>query len=200
MIAVCIPSRGLIHSRTIEHINNNLQGRDYRLYMSHDLPIPDCFNKIAEEALRDEPSHIWFVEEDMGFPDKILESMMQFIPEHDAVVVDYPITDELMGGKYRPDGKLDYAGMGCMLVSADALSATLPFSSSYDYRVDGDEAYKIHPDAQVYGKQDIHFYKQLHNKGYSIAVCPITGWQYRVEQYGNQGTNNGAHAIRRLRA
>lgn len=198
MIAVCVPSRGLIHSRTVEHINNNLQGYEYKMYMSHDLPIPDCFNDTVGRALSEEPSYVWIVEEDMGFSDDTFDSMMFEIRSHDAVLLDYPVKKGIMSVNYRDDGTLDYGGVGCLLIRPEAIKDVMPFSSSFIYTVGSDEPKPANPDRKVYGKQDVHLYKTLFNKGYDTYVMPQKAWQYRVVQYGEQKTNKGYHDIEHL--
>ena len=50
MIAVILPSRGLIFSRTADEILQNLKDIPHKIYFSHRKPIPDCFNEPVEEA------------------------------------------------------------------------------------------------------------------------------------------------------
>jgi len=114
MIAVCIPSRGLMHSRTMQDILANTLGKDeLGFYFSHGFPIPDSHNIPVEEALADKPDYIFLVEDDMALPSDILERMLE--ADVDLCVADYPVNG-LPCIKYAKDGELLYAGVGCVLV------------------------------------------------------------------------------------
>ncbi len=71
MIAICVPSRGLIFSRCTQSIIEGMQelnkvGLATIYCYTHDLPIPDCHNACVEKALSNKAvDKIFFVEEDM---------------------------------------------------------------------------------------------------------------------------------------
>lgn len=76
MIAICVPSRGLIFSRTVQSVINGMAelskiGVGSAYFTSHDLPIPDAHNYCVETALQNPAiKKIFFVEEDnFIFPD-----------------------------------------------------------------------------------------------------------------------------------
>ena len=76
--AVCIPSRGTIHSRTIETVMANVADAERAghvfcgLVLTHDLPIPDCDEVVAQRGMDSGADALWFVEEDVVPPDHAL--------------------------------------------------------------------------------------------------------------------------------
>jgi hypothetical protein len=60
-VAVIIPSRGLMFSKTAEEIVRNTQGLPHQKFFSHKLPIPDCFEWPTIKALKDpDITHFWY--------------------------------------------------------------------------------------------------------------------------------------------
>ena len=49
-VAVILPSRGLMFSKTAEEIINNVKGVPHKFFFSHKRPIPECFEIPTEEA------------------------------------------------------------------------------------------------------------------------------------------------------
>lgn len=203
MIAVCVPSRGLIHSRTMEHIGMSMDslGANWALIVSSDQGIPDAFNEVAEDALSVRHyRYVWFVEEDMGFPLSTLERYLSVLEAGaDVVASDYPVRSGIMAAKYRADGTLDYTGLGCTLIKAATLRAVLPFSSDFAYAEGGDEQVPVNPAHPRYGLHDVHFHKRLRSIGARVEVGATPLWQYRVREYGKPLTNAGVHTIDVLR-
>lgn len=67
-LAVALPTRGLIHSRTIEAVIQAIEHRgirEYTLVLTHDLPIPDSHETVCKQALATGAEFIWLVEEDV---------------------------------------------------------------------------------------------------------------------------------------
>lgn len=70
MIAICVPSRGLIFSRTVECVIKGMQalgklGIESDYFTSHDLPIPDSHISCVEQVLANSKvDKILFIEED----------------------------------------------------------------------------------------------------------------------------------------
>lgn len=69
MIAICIPSRGLIYSKVIEGVFAGihaleLNGQKVKVFISNDLPIPDAHNSLVERAMKTNCDKILFIEED----------------------------------------------------------------------------------------------------------------------------------------
>lgn len=50
-IAVILPSRGLVFSKTVDELLRELKPYSYEIFWSHGRPIPDCFEIPTQEAL-----------------------------------------------------------------------------------------------------------------------------------------------------
>lgn len=118
MIACCIPSRGLIHSRTMQDILANVLGEDpdVGFYFAHGHPIPESHNLCVEEALKDKPDYLWLCEDDNLYPPGILKELLK--ANADIAVADYPVRKSKHSVTYV-GGALQYAGLGCVLVKAE---------------------------------------------------------------------------------
>lgn len=196
-IAVCLPSRGLIHSRTFEAVWKNvnrirlLRDTEVELFFSHDNKIPDCFNVIAEEALLWGADFVWFVEEDMVPPEMGLVTLLS--SPGDVRGHDYPIAHNNQPVTVYKDGEAIFTGMGSLLIPAYILQKTLPFRADVAYVIEDGEY--IRKDWPVgYGGQDVHFFMQLRELGYSLTIAGEAD-HLRVYKYGMGDTNNGCHEI-----
>lgn len=200
MIAICIPSRGLVHSRTLEHIMDNIfpVENDFEFFFSHDLPIPECFNDVTERAIEAGADYIWYVEEDMGFPDGTFDYLLMMMKNCDAATLDYPVTDHHNAISDSVLGKPIF-GTGCLLIKVDALKDVLPFRSDVEYRVNSNTTGTRDPHS-VYGHHDVHMSVQLQDKGYEVGIAPMKGWQYRLKELGQNRTNVGYHKITKLQS
>ena len=61
MIGICMPSRGLIFSKTVESVTRGREalsgcGIGSQIVYSHDLPIPESFNYTVETNFQN-PAH-----------------------------------------------------------------------------------------------------------------------------------------------
>lgn len=118
-IAVLIASRGLVHSRTVESIWENIKGYvkvyDFKFIFSHNKGIPGAQNYLVEEALRDrDVNYLFFVEEDVIIPEGGFIRLLSEV--EDAAAIDYP----QQGGYstvYKFEDKVYWVGLGCLLVS-----------------------------------------------------------------------------------
>lgn len=200
-VAVCIPSRGLIHAHTLEHVAKTMienSSHSWTMHVTHDDPIPDAFNWVCESALYEAPDLIWIVEEDMGFGPLTFSNYLSLIDAGaDVVASDYAVRPGVTAAKYRADDTLDYTGLGCTLMTTQALCGTLPFSSSYHYLKGSDEPLE-RSHSSDYGLHDVHFFKQLRRLGLKVEVGLDMAWQYRVVEFGRPNVNNGTHTIERL--
>jgi len=197
-IAIAICSRGLIHSRTMEAIDEAIYRAALpraRKFYTHDLSIPDAQNEVTERALAWSPEYLLFVEEDNGVPIDVFDRFT----DADVQFVDYP----LHNGQHayeRENGRVVFCGMGCLLVRStvfDRLSrpwfrADLAFAKASNGRLipNGENL------GNVYGKQDIYFSWNLQNAGIDISVVEgCVADHYKVLGYGESGSNAGAHRI-----
>lgn len=200
-VAVILPSRGLMFSRTAEEIVRNLRGVNHRVYFAHRKPIPDCFELPVEQALADEDiTHLWIVEDDMILPDNLLVDMLGAMREKDAQVMtcDYPVTKDGKGAVLKVGGEVVYCGTGCLLVKREVFDILKPPYFRSDIRwsplnygktvklqgsMYGDEGYGLH---------DVTFGIKLYRAGIQIHEFRRLG-QRKLLEMGKSGTNDGAH-------
>ena len=195
-IVTCICSRGLVHSRTVESVFSNLlsAGCKWDVVFTHDEPIPDAQNHIVRAALVDEPTHVWFVEEDIVPPDGCLTEML----DSDSKVVSARY--KLEGGQWAhrmKDGDVLFCGLGCLLVDSSVFRILEQpwFSSCFSY----DEFLENRTqEPRRYGGQDIYFFAQLKKAGIQADVVEVECDHLRVIKFGKSGDNTGFHSIRSI--
>lgn len=202
MIAVILPSRGLMFSETAEEILNNLKRIPHKFFFSHGLPIPECFEKPTVEALKDpDISHLWFVEDDMKLPSDTLKTMLD---EQLAVVTaDYPVNRTGRGSVFKDaGGEVLISGTGCLLVKREVLDEMKPPYFRTDIRwsiknvgksikITGSKTGQI----DGYGLHDVNFSMNLHRMGIPIHCIKQKLGQRKLIALGKAGTNDGAHDI-----
>lgn len=215
-LIVCTPSRGLIHSRTVQAVQaavaRAVDTEVARLCapvgwwkVTHGLPIPACHEQLAEHAVCDVGADLlWFVEEDM-------------VPTHDAltllidrqratgagvVTLDYPVGEHPTHScvtHRAATGDVWWGGLGCTLITAQTLHR-LPrpwMRSDRTFLRRGDTLQPSDAHAR-YGGHDVAFYLAAHAAGIPVAEVPaeesICG-HARLRALGQPQTNDGAHSI-----
>lgn len=203
-IGVILPSRGTVFSRTMESVFENVKGKDnVELFMSHDLPIPICFNSPTKRALDSGCDLFWYVEEDMLIPPGTLDRMLAL--DRPVVSVDY--ADRRSGASltYRKkNGEVLFTGMGCMLVKREVLEKMeVPWFRRMvfwlDESDDGDIDYIPKPDLipNGYGTQDAYFHYTIHQLGYKTdMIYDIKVGHMILDEKGQDIKNNGTDDIR----
>ena len=201
-IAVVIPTRGLIFSETLEEVTKNLQGYDYKFFISHDNPIPECFNIPTEQALEEGYEWIWYVEEDMVIPRHFISKAMKL--KYPVVACDYPAVRKDMPDSgastvlYTPQGDAFFTGMGCLLVHRVILEKIGLFTTDFKWDIelfDGILKFKQNRIKKAkdkrYGNQDVHFGIILYSNKIPIKVLPEKAGQRRVMEKPEPSTNGG---------
>lgn len=199
-IAVVLPSRGLIFSRTAEEVLQNLKGIPHKIFFSHRRPIPSCFEEPTQAALSD-PSftHLWFIEDDMVLPPDTLKKLLD--TNANAVTMDYPVTKDGRGSVfYDQGGSVVFCGTGCLLVKRKVFdNLKQPFFTDKVRwtMLNYGEAIKLVGiyGATGYGTHDITFSIKLWNAGIMIKVVKGKLAQRKLVALGKSGSNNGAHNI-----
>ena len=201
MIAVILPSRGLIFSETADEILKNLEGVDHKFFFSHKRPIPQCFEEPVNRALKDKDiTHLWFVEDDMILPPDTLKSMIRSVKA--VATYDYPVNANNRGAVFTVDKKVIFCGTGCTLVRREVFDELrkpyfrtdirwniknygdfLKMTASEDTNLDG------------YGLHDVNFCMNLYHLGIPIHLMSGTLGQRKLAALGKAGTNDGAHLI-----
>ncbi len=203
MIGVICPSRGTMFSRTTESIFNNIYGKEAKLYMAHELPIPICFNYAFQKAYNDGCDYFWFVEEDMLIPDGSLDKLLEL----NAPVVGIDYADRRTGKSLtfkNKKGEVLYTGMGCLLVKREVMDKIPPpwFKRMVFWIVDtddGDVDYVPKPEinATGYGTQDVVFSYEIRQLGYKInIVWDIPVGHMQLEKKGEDIVNDGTDMIK----
>ena len=200
-IAVILPSRGLIHSRTMESVTANLAPFKAKYFYSHNLPIPECFNFPVNEALNYETQYVMLVEEDMLFPPNTVSRMVNM----DEPVVSVEYADRRTGKNlmWRDNkGEVVLTGIGCMLLKREVFEKMeAPYFRQVMIEKMGDGTLRERSDIKIresdYGTQDVYFCVKLREAGYKINLLPNANIGHlQVEEYGEDIKNSGQHKIK----
>lgn len=206
-VIICTPSRGLIHSRTVETTLAALdaaQGHCKALgwLITHDLPIPACHETLAQRGLATGADFLWYVEEDMLPPPESLTALLARAHETGAgiVTLDYPVGEQPQSViTHHTDGSVWWCGLGCTLIAREVFiglqrpwfdtSRLYLFTKPGVLTADETQAYR-------YGGQDVSFCLAARAVGVRIAVVPdLTAGHARLCALGAAGVNDGAHTI-----
>ena len=182
MATACIPSRGLIHSRTIEGVLTNTKN----IEVTHNLPIPNCFNWFVNNVMGD----LWFVEEDVLVEPGTLQLL-------EALNVDIATANyKLPGGidvVHKHGSGFILGGTGCTLIKRKVFHALKGFRSDTEWSADKLESWQH--TKKVYGKHDVDFFIRAQMAGFTVGVLDRPVKHLRVKQMGEERTNVGWHDI-----
>ena len=201
MIAVILPSRGLIFSQVLDAVHRELQNSFKPSFInpfftSDNLAIPDCLNVLVDQAVR-HFDYLWFVEEDTVPYDGALSDMIDLIrrPENGAAACQYPLTGGTSSVIENEKGEVLFSGFGCTLVRASVLQKLKKpyFRSDYGIQLPENKWKKMPKNS--YGLHDLWFFTQLRKAGYKIAKAPGVCKHLKLEALGQQEVNNGLHII-----
>lgn len=210
-LAICIPTRGIITSRTVEAVQAMvLFTQQYRpdleilpeWIISHDKPIPAGHTYVVETALERGADLVLLIEEDVIPPPHALEAMIKLlIKGADWAFVDYPLNVVARSGPncyWRNEhGDVVYTGMGCTLITRQVFETVdRPWFRT-------DKAAKIKrgilefADQDVaYGGFDIYFGYKAYLHGFRLEV--VRGMMCRHIKLASLGTpnnNDGLHVM-----
>lgn len=203
-LAVIVPSRGLMYSRTLEELLGELEGLNYEIYWSHAKSLPACFNDPTEQALADPDVYaVLICEDDMIIPKGILKQM--FSENYPVTALDYPF--QVNGDStclHDPKGFAYYTGTGFMLIAKSVLQQMeKPIwrtNQTFDLFIDKDTIHwwprtlkKVY-----YGLHDLRFGITLYSAGLPIKPMKRKAGQRKLKALGKAGSNNGAHDIYEL--
>lgn len=206
-VAVILPSRGLMFSKTAEDILHNVKHVEHKFFFSHGKPIPDCFEDPTVEALKDKTiTHLWFVEDDMIIPPSVLYELLK--ADVHAIACDYPTTREGQGAAFvLPNGKTVFTGTGCLLVKREVFDKLKRpyFTDKIRWNVLN---YKNHikflaqtrkAKFMAYGLHDVTFGVRLYMMDMPIVLSPVKLAQRKLVELGKAGSNDGSHKIEEWR-
>lgn len=199
-VALILPSRGLIHSRTAAELLDALNGYDLdaiNLYWSHDNPIPDCFNQPMQRALQNGNNDTFIIiEEDMQVPISFISKMELFLANHDIAFYDYPMRQD--GAKKnrvtQVHGGITLSGTGLIGFTRTAAEQLFPLRSDLEFTLNPPLLLPAKDATKAYGQHDIYLWYKIHELGLKFTKVGDTG-HYKLLTYGEQMTNHGCHDI-----
>jgi hypothetical protein len=201
--AVATPSRGLVHSRTVEAVLANIRVAGFRGWaLTHDLPIPQAHERVCEIALATGADAVWLVEEDMIPPPLALAESLRLLGSGaDVVAVDYPAARDL-SSIARRGGDIQWCFLGCTLVHRRVFETFVRpwFTTDTTYVIRDGELVALpddRPPEVRHGQQDIAFTRRVLESGFSIAEVPgLVAGHATVDELGAPVVNHGWHHIR----
>ena len=129
MIALCIPSRGLVFSRCMQAAIEGMQalnavGVATIFCYTHNLPIPDCHNACVEKALSNQAvTKIFFLEEDMYIDPQTFVALAT--SDYDIATVQYNDRNGSVNGiiHRNEQGEILWSGLGATVVKRAVFEA-----------------------------------------------------------------------------
>ena len=119
LIAVLIPTRGIVFAEVMQGVVDNMAGRSWRLFTTIDEGLPDCMNILVRRALVAGADWLWIVEEDTVPPAGVLDAMLAMRKPY--VACDYPVGHSHTCFGFDSDGLL-WTGFGCTLIAASVFA------------------------------------------------------------------------------
>lgn len=162
MTIACIPTRGIIYSRTIDSVLSN---QPDRVIFSHARPVPEAYNYLVEQALKAGADELWFIDDDMAFGSDTLTKLRA--ADTDVALMDYLV--ETGPTVQKKDGEFLFGGMGCVLAKAQVFE-DIRFRTNVGYKYPDMTPFE-RQNPEKHGGQDVDFFQQLKQKGYTVAVC-----------------------------
>lgn len=193
-IGVVLPTRGLLFTEVLESLLKELEGYEFKLYLSHDLVIPDGHNELTKKALKEGADYILYVEEDVVVPEGAVDNMI--MEKGDIVAIDYGVNEWSCITKYR--GEILWTGLGCTLVKKEVFEKMeFPY-----FRSDKQLLLNFWPETRwidapknAYGGQDIFFCMKAREVGFEIKQAWGEARHLKLESLGTPEINSGVHLV-----
>lgn len=208
-LALVIPTRGVIFSRTIQStiLSPELPQGTHVIIVSQ-KPIPDSHNTCIREALKTDCTHILFVEEDVEIPKTGLKRMIESAEQgNDYVAIDYPIADKWRTTVWVENGIVLWTGFGCTLFNRKIFEEMIKdpwLTDKYELVIHQMKPLKYEirvrkPNPNNYGMYDIYFGLQLQKLGVKMTVLDgIMCNHLRMRSWERKEFNLGTHDIYQL--
>lgn len=194
-IAVLIPSRGLIFTKTIETVLANLRKYDFEFVLVTGKPIPDAQNELVEKGLETDSTHFLFVEDDMELPEGVVEKMVE--ADKDVVCVDYPVINGWSTIK-KVNSRVEHCGLGCLLVRREVIEKLKKPWFRTDQSIDA-ETGEVLDIPNKYGGHDILFCRSVRLAGFEITQLGRYECSHlRCADLNRKETNSACYEINRL--
>lgn len=197
MIAIVLPTRGLVFTRVEDAIERFREKHPIRVYRSDNLPIPQGHLLLSEKAIEDGAEYIFFVEEDNPPPEDALDKLLE--ANADIAFMDYGVNGWSCSAK-TPQGEILWCGLGCTLVKRQVFES-LPkpwFRTDRVLRLNDwtwQELPKNYIETKQYGSLDIWFFSQARKKGFVIKQVEGEVDHLKLDSLGEREVNNGLHQI-----
>lgn len=195
-LPICLPSRGLVFTKAIEAIENEIEDIPHKFFLSSSLPIPQAHNTVLKRAYDDTNTYMHFLlmEEDVIIPKGGLQKMFDL--NSDIAYIDYGVAGWACSTK-RSNGETLWCGTGCTLIKRKVLDK-LPYPWFLADKVlvmNNWQWINVNPDTQ-YGMQDIRFGHDVRQLGFTIQQVPdIECDHLQLDTLGEKQINNGCHII-----
>lgn len=196
MIAIVQPSRGLIFTEAVNALDRNFEKYKHKFYRSYDMVIPDCFNFLTEQALKDGAEYVFYSEEDTVMPDGGFERLLA--AQSDIAAIDYAVAGWSCITRDKTTNEILWTGLGCTLVKREVFDK---LEKPY-FRSDKALLLNTWPNVtwidagqQAYGGQDIYFCMMAREKGFNIEQVDGECRHLRLKELGRPEINKGLHII-----
>lgn len=214
MIAIITPSRGLIHSRTVESIFNGIDAmpdRQFRFFTTHDKPIPEAQNDCMARAFKWGATTILSIEEDNVLDVPAFKALVD--NDHPIAILQYNDRNGSPHGIIHKNeaGEIMWTGIGAVKIKKEVFDAIgLPyFRTDVRYAIkrkpfgDGSVVTQFeevnHRGQHQYGGLDVDFYTRARAKGYKvIQIQGHLAHHMKLVKLGEPFTNNGCHDIQAI--
>lgn len=157
-LAVILPTKGMMFSKTAEELLDNLEGYDYDIFFARGT-TPDAINKSLQEALCGSYMHFWFVGEDMILPKDTLERLLE--AKASAITCDYPVSKEGKSAVRQVNGNAIWCGIGCLLVTRAASKSSKVIVKVADFTVGKRKLIALGKAGQNNGEHDIELWTEV---------------------------------------
>lgn len=205
MITICTPSRGLIHSRTVESLINGgvaliKAGHNISYSMTHNLSIPNSHNACVLDALSVKSELVIFIEEDMGVDPETYVALVESDADITTVQYNDKNGDDQIVHYNTDQTEILWCGLGATAIKTAVFEKVgVPyFSTERRYKIVRGELEKIENPGSPwsYGGLDVDFFTRARKLGFKIKVLEgHKAKHYRVDKLGEEHTNNGVHDI-----
>lgn len=206
MIAVCIPTRGIVYTEVMQGVVENCTGREWTLLTTIDEGLPECMNHLADRALDSGADWLWIVEEDTVPPPGVLDAMLN--ANVDYIAVDYPLGDghTCIGFTNAHAPEVAWTGLGCTLIRASVFSRiSRPyFACTGNLTVvkhRGLAFFTPNDKPNTRGGHDLYLGKALRAAGVTLHVLPDVECRHiKMNGWNAQPANIACHDIKQVPA
>ena len=192
MISVCLPTRGMVFCEVEDAIEKIRKVHNIKVFRSWDKKIPDAQNFLVEQALKENSTHIFFVEEDVVIPDNALDKLLML--DADIACIDYSVNGYSCVAKDKKTQEILWCGFGSTLVKREVFDKLEKPYFRTDKTLRLNDWQWVNNSAK-YGGQDIWFCMTAREKGFKIQQVPGEVKHLMLIALGEKEMNNGLHLI-----